>query len=246
MSWSRKEQPSPFDTRPIEGLFFLDGDQLARTLKIDWTKGEKSPMIAFPSGLSFELWESSDPQGGTVHLFGEMDLPLNDTRQSAYLLASGVAEEVGYVVQKRGETQLEIIGHDTDEYLRITYDDVARRMVNVEPVVQAERQQSQRQQLLTDEIRAKLPPLGTNEHFGLNAVAQVKFFTPDGNWTWYATEFDGQDVFFGLVAGFEVELGSFSLSELQDVRGLFGLPIERDRYFEPTTLKELMKYHRNL
>jgi hypothetical protein len=35
----------------------------------------------------------------------------------------------------------------------------------------------------------------------------VKYFTPDSNWTWYASEFDGEDTFFGPVAGFEVELG---------------------------------------
>ena len=24
---------------------------------------------------------------------------------------------------------------------------------------------------------------------------QVKFFTPDNNWTWYASKFDGEDIF---------------------------------------------------
>ena len=64
----------------------------------------------------------------------------------------------------------------------------------------------------------------------------MKFFTPDSNWTWYASEFDGEDIFFGLVAGFEIELGYFSLSELKEARGPLGLPIERDRFFEPTDL----------
>ena len=78
---------------------------------------------------------------------------------------------------------------------------------------------------------------------GLDSLAQVKFFTPDSNWTWYASEFDGEDIFFGLVVGFEVELGYFSLSELQSVRGPWGLPIERDLHFEPKTLKELQEMH---
>lgn len=73
----------------------------------------------------------------------------------------------------------------------------------------------------------------------MKAYAQVKFFTPDSSWTWYATEFDGKDMFFGLVMGFEKELGYFSLSELQKVRGKLGLPIERDKFFEPTILEEL-------
>jgi len=94
--------------------------------------------------------------------------------------------------------------------------------------------------LLTKEILEKLPKLYTQEEKGLDAIAVVKFFTPDSNWTWYATEFDGDDLFFGLVDGFEKEIGYFRLSELQSVKGALGLPIERDMYFKPKTLKELM------
>lgn len=97
--------------------------------------------------------------------------------------------------------------------------------------------------LLTEELRKKLPKLYECEYQGLNALAQVKFFTPDSSWTWYASEFDGEDIFFGLVSGLEVELGYFSLSELQSVRGPLGLPIERDLYYIPKTLKELMDQH---
>ena len=43
-----------------------------------------------------------------------------------------------------------------------------------------------------------------------------------------AFEFDGHDLFFGLVEGHVKELGYFSLSELQRVKGPMGLPIERD------------------
>lgn len=70
-----------------------------------------------------------------------------------------------------------------------------------------------------------------------------KFFYPDFSWTWYAIEFDGDDLFFGLVAGFENELGYFRLSELQSNRGRLGLPIERDLWFEPTPLSEVRKLH---
>jgi hypothetical protein len=38
---------------------------------------------------------------------------------------------------------------------------------------------------------------------------------------------------YGLVSGFEVELGNFSLKELKEVKGPMGLPIERDLYYEP-------------
>ena len=78
----------------------------------------------------------------------------------------------------------------------------------------------------------------------MDALAQVKFFTPDSNWTWYASEFDGEDIFFVLVSGFEIELGYFSLVELKATKGPFGLPIERDLHFEPKILQELMEKHR--
>jgi hypothetical protein len=95
--------------------------------------------------------------------------------------------------------------------------------------------------LLTKEIVKRLPPLGSTEETPLEKkIAQVKFFTPDSRWTWYAVEFDGRDRFFGLVDGLEQELGYFSLAELKSVRGHLGLPVERDRSFKPTPLKALM------
>ena len=98
-------------------------------------------------------------------------------------------------------------------------------------------------QLLTKAIRRRLPPLYANEEKGLAALAIVKFFTPDSSWTWYASEFDGDDLFFGLAVGFEPELGYFRLSELRTVRGKLGLPVERDRFFKPTPLRELLDKH---
>ena len=94
--------------------------------------------------------------------------------------------------------------------------------------------------LLTKEVLRKLPELYSQEDKGLEAIAVVKFFTPDSAWTWFATEFDGEDLFYGLVYGFEKELGYFRLSELKQIKGKLGLPIERDRYFIPKPLKELM------
>ena len=93
--------------------------------------------------------------------------------------------------------------------------------------------------LLTQEIRKKLPKLREQETKGGDAVVYVKFFTPWSSWTWYATEFDGEDTFFGLVDGHEKELGYFSLSELKSLRGPLGLPIERDLYWQPKKLREI-------
>jgi hypothetical protein len=91
--------------------------------------------------------------------------------------------------------------------------------------------------LLPKEIREQLPPLYSQDGKGGKAVVYVKFFI--SNWTWYATEFDGDDTFFGLVEGFEKELGYFSLSELESIKGPLGLPIERDLYWQPKTLAEI-------
>jgi len=96
--------------------------------------------------------------------------------------------------------------------------------------------------LLTEEIRKRLPPLGSQDDLGGKAVAYVKFFTPDAGWTWWATQggAEGNDyLFFGLVEGRVKELGYFSLSELQSVRGPMGLPIERDLHWTPKTLEEI-------
>jgi Protein of unknown function (DUF2958) len=92
--------------------------------------------------------------------------------------------------------------------------------------------------LMTKELRAKLPPLGATEN-NPDPLVICKFFYPDFGWTWYATEFDGDDLFFGLVDGAERELGYFRLSELMANRGAWGLPIERDRWFTPCRLSEL-------
>jgi hypothetical protein len=93
-------------------------------------------------------------------------------------------------------------------------------------------------ELLTDELRLLLPPMRATES-EQDPLAIVKYFTPWTSWTWYATEFDGEDLFFGLVVGFEAELGYFSLSELRDARGPAGLRIERDLYFTATPLSKL-------
>jgi hypothetical protein len=94
--------------------------------------------------------------------------------------------------------------------------------------------------LLTKEILDKLPKLYETEGVALDdKVAVAKFFHPSTNWTWFAVEFDGEDLFWGLVDGHEREFGYFSLKELQQVVGPLGLGVERDLYFKPTTIGNL-------
>lgn len=97
--------------------------------------------------------------------------------------------------------------------------------------------------LLTKKDLKALPPYGAQDGKGDAAVAYVKFFSPYSNWTWYATEQDLENgCLYGLVFGHEMELGSFSIEELETKKN--GLPlVERDRYFSPTTLGEIKKLH---
>ena len=98
-------------------------------------------------------------------------------------------------------------------------------------------------ELLTQELRQQLPLLYSQEHVD-DPLIVCKFFTPDSNWTWYVMEFDGEDLFFGLVVGFEKELGYFTLSELEEARGPLGLSIERDIHFTSKRLSEVRKEHK--
>ena len=92
--------------------------------------------------------------------------------------------------------------------------------------------------LLPEALRKKLPPLYATEH-DADPMVWCRFFYPFSSWQWYVTEFDGDDTFFGLVAGFEVELGYFSLAEMMTTRDAKGCPIERDLAFHPCRLSKL-------
>ena len=101
-------------------------------------------------------------------------------------------------------------------------------------------------QLLTDELRAQMPPLYAQEHEE-DAMVYAKFFTPWTNWTWYATEGSQAEddyIFFGFVVGHVGEWGYFSLAELESVRGPAGLTIERDLHFSPACWSEVEKRHK--
>ena len=101
-------------------------------------------------------------------------------------------------------------------------------------------------ELLTIELEAQIPQLYTTEKTPLEEkVIVAKFFTPDSNWSWYVTE--GQRMqnheflFFGIVDGFEREWGYFSLSEILNLRGPMGLPVERDLQFKPSKVKDIFR-----
>ena len=69
----------------------------------------------------------------------------------------------------------------------------------------------------------------------------AKFFNPLNEWKWYVMNQDPNDTdyLWGIVKGNEIEIGSFSLTELKNVKLPFGLTIERDKYWIPKTAKEV-------
>ena len=96
--------------------------------------------------------------------------------------------------------------------------------------------------LFPKHVENTLPSLGSTDHvMAEESIAQVKFFNPVGGGTWYATEYDPKDkLFFGWADLGSPELGYFSLTELESYTGPLGLGIERDMYWSPTPLSEVM------
>ena len=83
-------------------------------------------------------------------------------------------------------------------------------------------------------------------HLGADMEKQVivaKFFNPSGAGTWWLMNQDpnDNDYLWGVVELFEIEVGSFSKSELENYVGAYGLGIERDLYFEEVNAKELYR-----
>lgn len=85
--------------------------------------------------------------------------------------------------------------------------------------------------------------IGRQEEAG-DPIVVAKFFNPSGAGTWYATEYDPESrCFFGyvsLLGDWNDEWGPFSLDELEEYRGAFGLGIERDRYFTERPISQIM------
>ena len=84
----------------------------------------------------------------------------------------------------------------------------------------------------------KIPKLYETEE-QKDPIAHIKLFI-DG-WTWYIIEIDKSDynTCYGLVDGFEQELGYFSLSELESISDSYGLKAELDSSFKATRLSKI-------
>lgn len=98
---------------------------------------------------------------------------------------------------------------------------------------------------LMPEWLARITPELYSQDEDPDPVVWAKWFTPDSSWTWYITEYsetapDGTPrLAFGLVDGWEVELGYISLDEVSETAGPWGLGVERDLWFTPKLLSEV-------
>ena len=97
--------------------------------------------------------------------------------------------------------------------------------------------------LLPQELRQTLPSLYSQESSSA-PIVHAKLFTPDAGCTWFiieGSEEDGDWLLFGYVIGLEEEWGYFLLSEIASAQGPLGLPVERDLWFQPGPIDEVLR-----
>ena len=78
-------------------------------------------------------------------------------------------------------------------------------------------------------------------------ILYAKFFHPSMDWYWFVSEVQAISgtkdkphyKFFGWVKGFEPEWGYFSSSDFDELESHTGLPMERDKLFDPIKFGDL-------
>lgn len=92
------------------------------------------------------------------------------------------------------------------------------------------------QELMTREIAEGLPRLYEQDG-AEDPTVYVHYFSCVNGWDWWLLEFDGTDEAFGLVEGYDDELGYFSIKEMEELNRQMGFAaVERDEHFEPKPL----------
>ena len=72
-------------------------------------------------------------------------------------------------------------------------------------------------------------------------TAKVRLFNPTGIGTWHIAAYDPDtQIAWGVAELHGREVGSFSMAEIVNFRGRFGLPIERDLHYRPVSVAEVM------
>jgi hypothetical protein len=74
-----------------------------------------------------------------------------------------------------------------------------------------------------------------------NIVCKIRLFNPTGVGTWWIAAYDPDTQIAWGVAELDYrEVGSIGITELVRFRGRYGLPIERDLHFRPTTISAIL------
>jgi len=95
--------------------------------------------------------------------------------------------------------------------------------------------------LLTKEIKTKAEKQ-YDKGSDMNQEVVAKFFNPIGQGTWYLMNKSPEDDYcWGIVDWMEIEVGSFSIKELEELQLPMGMKIERDRYFTPIKAEKLFR-----
>ena len=99
---------------------------------------------------------------------------------------------------------------------------------------------------MTKALEKRFAKVGRQEKVE-DPIIIAKFFNPTGGGTWFASEYNPKDkIFFGYASIFGDhcdEWGYFSLEELEDYKGRFGLGIERDLHFTETKSSKIIKQY---
>lgn len=97
------------------------------------------------------------------------------------------------------------------------------------------------QQLMTREI-AKTAPRLYEQDGAEDPTVYAHYFSCVNGWDWWLLEFDGTDEAFGLVEGYDDELGYFSIKEMEELNRQMGFAaVERDEHFSPKPLSAVRR-----
>ena len=84
------------------------------------------------------------------------------------------------------------------------------------------------QQLMTEEIAKTVPRLYEQDG-AEDPTVYAHYFSCVNGWDWWLLEFDGTDEAFGLVEGYDDELGYFSIKEMAELNRQMGFAaVERE------------------
>jgi len=93
-------------------------------------------------------------------------------------------------------------------------------------------------QLMTNELADRIPGLYKQNGKGNYAIVYARLYLPN-SWEWYITEYDNEDLCFGVISGLDIKDGYFSIKELEGLN----INIKRDEHFTETTVGEIKKLY---